>query len=195
MDLAFADSVQPASQTILRLPMLPYSIGHELRLLQQRNPLLLPESDFDSLLAKDQRLAIIRAALVCSQTWQQNQKLHRWLNLWGWLIRNSDFALAIAEFRNYRHAGTTMPTLAEPDEKGREMGSPHTARILHFALSLYGLDAYDAPLGQLQWMYFSAAEAQGNCKVENSTERQIRDEVAQHRADYEREQKEKQCPV
>lgn len=69
-ELAFADAVRPARAVILFLPMRNYSLGHELLLLQQRNAFLL--TGFDSLPEEQKRLALVRAADVCSQTWSEN---------------------------------------------------------------------------------------------------------------------------
>ncbi len=173
--------------------MLDYSIGHEILLLNQRNPLAcLSGEEFDKLPSNEQRIAIIRAALVCSQTWAQNLKPHKWLRLWGWLIRNQDFALAVADFRNYRWAGSSFPILKKLDdsEAGRAFGSPLFARLLNFIGG-----NYDHPLGLAQWLYFAALEGDGKIHVENEMEQSIREQEAKHIADILREQEErKSCP-
>jgi hypothetical protein len=184
--LAFADAARPARSVILGLLMLDYSIGHEIILLRQRNELVC--GGFEQLSEPGQRTAIIRAVLVCSRDWRQ--KPHRWLRLWGWMIRKADFALAVADFRNYRAAGTTFPNILPAKEESRELGSPFLARLIAFA----GFN-YDAPLGMLLWSFYAGAEAEGCCMVENETERQIRgqirDEITQHEADYKNEQEAK----
>ena len=189
--LAFADSTRPPRTVILRLPLLDYSIGHELLLIQQRNPLvLLNPVEFDKLPALEQKQAVIRAVLVCNRNWEDNRKPSRWMRLWRWKNANANYAAAIADFRNYRAEGTTFPICNPPEGKSREMGSPFLARLIHIA----GFNL-DLPLGALQWAYFAQAEAEGRVSVENDTDRQISDEIAQAQADYEREQKEKQCPA
>ena len=87
-DLALADAARQASVRILRLPMLEYSIGHELTLLSQRNPLLFDL--FPGLPEEARRAALIRAALVCHRTWSQQYRRERNMWFWGWLIRKAD---------------------------------------------------------------------------------------------------------
>lgn len=202
-ETAFLDAVRPARRVILRLLMLPYSIGHEILLAQRKNPLVqLSQEDFNKLTIEQQCAAVIEAALICSRTWKQNQRQHKWVKLWGWFIRKEDFALAIAEFRIYRAEGSTWPMIAPLDdsEKGRELGSPYLARILSYATTVYGENALDAALGLSQWLYFAHAESEGACRVENEMEEAVRTQKAAILEDIERErqeiirkQKEAQC--
>lgn len=158
-DAAFAASARPARVSILKLPMLDYSIGHELILLSEGNPLITASgADFATLPASDQIFAIQRAALVCSRTWSENRRPFRWLKLWLWFTRNANFALAIAEFRNYVVDGSSIPPLTKlgnGSEGTRLLGSPLLARVLPFV----NYD-YDCPLGLALWCYFSEMEMQ-----------------------------------
>lgn len=209
-DLAFADATRPTRCVILRLPLLGFSIGHELLLLQQGNPLVsLSAEEFDKLPDDRQRAAIIRAVMICANTWTQNQKRQKWLRLWGWTLRKSDFPLAIAEWRNYRFEGSSFPPvtgdeadmIANGDSdgpKGREIGGPFLARLYCFAASLpereiqiHGDTAFDFPLGLATFLYFSHLEMEGKLKIENTKEREIRLEMASHREAVAREQEEK----
>lgn len=191
-DLAFADAARPTPPRILRLPLLPYSIGHELLLQAARNPILGgPEflAEFDP---AQRRKAILRAVLVCSRNWSQNRQPERWLSLWDWTIRRHDTDLSIAEFRAYRDAGSSCPEIKPSDNgDGRPLGAPLMARLLSFSAARFGAAAYDQPLGMLQWMFYAWAEFKGACRVENATERQIREEIAEHQAQYAREQEAK----
>jgi hypothetical protein len=73
-DEAFADSVRPAPCVILRLPMRPYSIGHELLLYRRRNPFVTLDdpAKFSQLPQLEQIRAVMEAAQVCARTWQEN---------------------------------------------------------------------------------------------------------------------------
>lgn len=210
-DAQFAAAARPARYSILRLPMRPYSIGHEILLLAQGNPILY--SGFDSLPANEQRAAVIRAALICSQDWLDNQKPHRWLGLWSWLNRNTDYALAIADFKNYRDAGSTFPNvpdkeagriasnmLGEEPRKGRELGSPYLARVYNFIcekpeteIRAHGKTTFDFPLGLANFLYLTRLECDGDFKIENAKEMEIKNEMAGHREKIASEPEEAEC--
>ena len=193
-ELAFAAATLPAPRRILRLSLLPYSVGHELILQAGQNPLLDSEDSFNKLTLKEQCGAIIRAVQVCSRTWAQNKRPDKWLKLWGWLIRNEDFALAIAEFRIYRMEGTLFPRFADSrfskdTGDGRALGAPPAASLLNFAITRFD-NPFDVPLGLLQFLYFSQMEFEGNCRIENATEREAREQFDKHESDILREQAE-----
>lgn len=192
-ELAFADAARQVPVSVLRTRLKTYSIGHEIILQQKRNPLaLLSESEFSDLAAEQRRFAVIQAVLVCCQNWAENQKPHRWMGLWSCRVRMEDFALAIAEFRNYRYGGSTFPRFssATQSEQGRALGGPILCRLLNFANG-----NYDAPLALTQWRYFCMAEDDGRCHIENEGERDMREQVDKHMADILAEQaKKKEVP-
>lgn len=162
IDCAFADASRPARCVIARLPMLDYSIGHELLLLRNRNPLVLISlAEFDKLSKPQQIFSIIQAVMICSRTWAENKKPFRWQRLWEWTSRRTDWPLAIAEFRNYRAQGSTMPLTRSPKEsEGRSLQGPHLARVL----TCVGF-SLDIPLGLAQWMYCCEMERQGAMRI------------------------------
>src|SRR5579884_1995299 len=67
-DLQFADAVRPARVVVLKLPLRPFSIGHELLLYRERNPLLFNGNFSEGQLHK----ALVQAANICSQSWSEN---------------------------------------------------------------------------------------------------------------------------
>lgn len=190
-DTAFAEAARPRPRVILRLPLMPYSLGHEIILQSQENLILAPEGYFNKYAPEIQCSALIKAVLVCSRTWQQNSKPDKWLNLWGWTIRNQNFPLAIADFRNYRTEGSSFPKIkpAEDANEGRTLGASFLSRLTDYASSRFGSDCFDQPLGMLQWMYFAEAEQNGSCRIENERERQIREEIEAAQAEYARKHK------
>lgn len=188
-DIAFADAARPARRVILNLLMADYSIGHELLLLQQRNPLvIMSEQEFNGLATSDKVSAISRAALACCQTWGKRNNPHRWLTYWRWKNRNTDYALAIADFQNYRHLGSTMPTLLEIEGPKKHLGIPHLARILNHVRD------FDMPLGLAQWLYYSQAEVEGSVNVKTEHQSQVESAMDEMTAQILKEQKEKSCP-
>lgn len=133
-DLAFADATRPTPVAVLQLPLRPYSLGHELLLLQKRNPfVLLDQADFAALTAADQRKALIEAVNVCSHTWAQNHleqdsqtqtrwqawKLRRWWCQWLWRIRWLDWDDELIAFQDYlatSHAGLRILSSEIPED-------------------------------------------------------------------------------
>jgi hypothetical protein len=166
---------------------MPYSLGHEVLLLQERSPLLLfSVEQFSELPLVQQIYAIKRAALICSQTWGDNHKPQKWLRLWGWLTRNSDYSVAVAEFRNYLTAGRSLPSApskhavevlyGKDDEKGRALGSPIMAQLYNYVsanlgkFNLSAATAWDAPYALAGMLCFAELESEGRLRIENAAE-------------------------
>ena len=191
---AFAAATRPTLRKILRCWLQPYSLGHELLLIAENNPLLWVTEYFDTLPVEQRCFAILRAVPICSRTWEENHRPDRNLRLWHWLIRKCDMLKACQEFRDYRNAGTTCPQMKKGDRPESEHdGSPFTAQLLAYGASVFGDSVFDKPMGMLQWMYFAQLEREGDCKVKNAFQLQLEAETRQHQEDYAREQKEKQC--
>lgn len=202
-DLAFADSARPEPVRVLRLPMLPYSIGHEITLLAQRNPLLFDL--FGQFSDADRRSALVRACLVCHRTWRQQYRHEQNMRLWAWLISKADLAAETEKWLAYRQAGTSSPPQPsqedyeiangiQNEEPGRAFGGSHLARVLAYVAPIHrSFDAetpFDVPLGMANHLYLSGLEMAGNARIENVREAQVRLEMEGHRAAIE---KEKQC--
>jgi hypothetical protein len=187
--MAFADAARPRRVVILRLPLLDYSVGHEILLTQKRNPMLGQWEDFQSLPLAVQCQSAIQAVSICSRTWEQNKKPESNFWLWQWLIRKANWPLEMYRFFEYREAGSTFPVCLPPESEGRSLGSPLMARLAAFTQN------FDSPLGLAQWLYFSHCETIGNCKVENDDEREGRESEAKIRADYVKEKEAKRCQL
>jgi hypothetical protein len=188
-DLAFADSARPKSVVILSLRMLPYSIGHEILLIQSRNPIA---GDFDAFCKLElgaQLAALAEAVWICARNWEGNQLPEPRFKLWKWRrsIRKANWNESIIEFMRYRAEGSTFPSIMPAEGEGRAFGSPFLAR-----LSAHAQGNLDMPLGMAHWMYFANAELLGNVKVENEDETSVRGQLDQIRADYAKE-KEAKC--
>lgn len=209
-DLAFADSARPTRVVCLRLLLKPYALGHELLLWKQSNPLLISTREyFNSLPIKAQMMWLMRAVLVCYRDWDKNQHPDRWIRLWGWSNRNTDWPAAIAEFRNYLTEGRSfVPTLSsqvpedveayeianagEKLEGGRALGSPMLAQLVNFASSLkleaFGVSSiWDFPFSIAGNLYFAQLESAGAMHVENHREAEERATMANHRSAVEKE--------
>lgn len=199
-ETTFTDALLPPPVTVLRLPLKPYSLGHEILLLRQRNAFLThTEFHFNCLDVLAQKRQLRMAALICSNTWADNHKPARGLRLWGWLIRNAVYPLEIANFRNYLAEAyeTVFYTLNPKKEddvraddmcadehgyeplhklRGRSLGAPLIARLLQFVTSdqLYGAHGhatpYDFPYAAALNFYLAHLESQGSTRIEGEAE-------------------------
>lgn len=197
-EVSFASANTPDRVFILGLRMRRFSIGHEIALWAQKNPLVTytPEG-FDELPVAEKNLAILRAVLICYRNWTGCFLPEKWLALFSWRLRGRpvgiwkfkirltgavDFSKAIAEFREYRLAGSNdFPTVKIPRESRSQFhyfGAPEVARLLlflgkdefHYALGFES--PYDVPLNLARMLYLADAEAEGNVWVENFQDRQ-----------------------
>lgn len=204
-DHAFADAARPTQVVCLRLPLRPYSLGHEILLLQQRNPLLtLSLTAFGELSFADQRKAIIRAVLICSNSWRQNQQPQKWLWLWRWKLKKIDWRVELVELRNYLFASKTSFPGPDPEadticakaigytplkeNRGRASGAPLMARLLQFVsgldISRFGAECfYDFPFALANMLYETALEAEGAARIENQDELEEKEHLRKMRAD------------
>lgn len=176
-DSDFAAAARPARRIILRTLMADYSLGHELLIC---GPVETPEQ-------------LIRAVLICCRSWRDNKTPHRWIRLWTWLRRKENFTVAIQQFNEYRVAGSTFPRVNTPKEEGRLLGAPYLARLAVFAQTMFGDAGFDQPLGMLQFMYFAHSESAGECEVENTSDRELRESIENIEADYKAEQEALKC--
>lgn len=198
--IAFADALRPARVRILRCPLLSYTLGHELILLRERNPLvILDGEDFDKLPEWERSRAVMLAVLVCERPAKFHGTPSGNIRLWTWLNRNADYDAAINSFRRYRYDGSTfpMPPEKEADEmangkdSGRALGGELMPRLVNFLIPLtpyFGLETvFDFPMGVALHLYFTQLEIEGRMRIENDRERQIKEEMQQHYRDIEAE--------
>lgn len=201
---SFADAARPLQVVCLRLPLLAYTIGHELLLVQQKNPLVCyADTQFNALPADQQQTALRRAVLICTRTWNKQNRAHWNLRLWQWWCKKfCCYPMEIANFRNYLAAAHVdyLPPDPRADDvcasangyepmrsvRGRTYGSPHLARLLNFVrLSpiASGLSPFDFPYALANQLYITHLESEGSCRVENSEERASAGEYKQHVAE------------
>lgn len=206
-EILFADAARPAPVVCLKLRLLPYSLGHELLLLKQRSPfLILSFAQFNALPITDQHAALIRAVMVCCNSWEENKKPHRWLRLWHWGIRNTNWPLAIADFRNYlaeAHAEMPGPD-PEADDicagvygyspmkdlRGRQYGSPILARLFNFIAASDCAEPWDFSFSLANALYAARLESEGSLRVENFQELDEKTKLAEIRAEIAKEEAE-----
>jgi hypothetical protein len=203
-ELPFADAIRPAAVSVLKLPMLRYAVGHELTLLYRRNPLVtLDDAEFSKLPPDEKRTAIIVAADVCCQTWAEYHALPtksereaidaKWKE-WSAAISTADYALAIADWRNYRAAGSQSFPQEEMPNTGAEFryfGQPELASVFNFlqiTCRLTEVEALDYPLGLARMRRQAYLESEGAIRITNH----IDAEIARRKEKYEAEHPESQ---
>lgn len=191
-EFAFADAARPLPVVCLRLPLLTYTIGHELRLIQTRNPILcLPEDEFNDLPPAEQNVALRRAVLICTRNEAQQDRRSHFVRFWAWWCnRFCIYPLELAHFRNYlsaAHAEFPPPSERADDicaskygyepmsaMRGRSYGSPHLARLINFSLQHFRFSAFqhfnDAPYALTNQLYVAHLESSGSCRVQNRQE-------------------------
>ncbi|MEI6077234.1 MAG: hypothetical protein WCS94_16760 [Verrucomicrobiota bacterium] len=193
-EIAFADAAIPTPAECLGLPLANYCLRHELVLLRHRSPFLCAsEAEFNHLPKPVQVFAVSFAAQQCAS--------RKPGYFWHW--RRHDYALAIAEFRNYITAGRKlMPSLSSADDAdketyeianagekmsgGRPLGSPLLAQLIHFCINDLRLtyeDALESPFAHVGNLYFAKLEAAGSLYIENHKEAEVRAEMVRQRAE------------
>lgn len=176
-ELEFADAVRPERFTILWIPLLDYSIGHELTLQKRRNPLVLMlEEDFKELPANLRANALRDAVLVCSEI------MPRWKKFWAMRcakLSGEETEKQIQEFRRYRAASSmTFPLRSQPKVQGGHyhyFGGPEMGRLINYVgthhrdmiQAHFGGSPLNFPLGLARCLYLSHLETEGQVWIEN----------------------------
>ncbi len=190
-ETSFADATRPVRVQVLKRPLLNFSIGHRLLLLQRRNPFFFGENYFNALPNSEQQRAVKEAAWICSNTIERNESqpfLFFKVKLWLWQIRNENYPLAIAEMRNYLAIGgfistdsnsstpgaLTMPLEPVASETpGRALGAPFEATLIQFLIkSLHKTEAeaMNYPFALAQFHYYTHCEREGGLQIVNHAE-------------------------
>lgn len=206
-EINFCDSVLPEPVRILGLTLRPYSIGSEILLLRQRNPLvILTGEQFSVFTPGSQMQAVRNAVLVCYRSWSENRRPEKWLKLWQWKIRRMDHGQSIIDFLKYRAAGSTFPPSPSEEarrvyskddgDRGRLLGAPFLCRLYAFISKLpereirqHGPTAWDFPLGFATFLYLTHLENEGANQIENEREAEVRREWEQHLAEVDPERR------
>jgi hypothetical protein len=175
-EAAFAAAALPTPTVVLGLLLRPYSLGHELFLIRENNPAVLP--GVDAIKPKD----LTQAALICCQSFAECEAMKRdWLlgfKLWIWekrVERNSGpgrFEKERQAFVEYRQSGCLEfpESNIEETESGRTPGAPFILRLHHFVMSLGKSEAaaWDYPFGLSKMRQQAFYESEGRYKIYNS---------------------------
>lgn len=210
-ELSFSDCAAPRAHVVLGLPLRDFSIGHRSLLLRQRNPLVCSgESAFNALPLEQQIMWLIEAVHICAQTyahlisleksptrwqqWRHSRQLKRWHAMHRG-YKADDWALAIAEFRNYLAAARVvtdfdsegalppanspfLPCRRNPKSEGRAMGGPYDASLIQFLLTsrlcASAAEAMEYPFALAEIHYLTYLEREGALHISNAEEMELR---------------------
>jgi hypothetical protein len=191
-----ARAALPQRAVVAGLLLRPYSLGNELWLIRDRNPLIelsdmlryRPEqkdaiADLRKLITEPD---LVAAALICCQTWSESRGMATdWLlglklailrhRLHGWVFRRP-FKLQneIDRFLEYRGEGVAefrLSGVETPGEKkSRCPGAPWLLRVQQWLVQHYGLtesEAWDYPIGLAVLRWQTYWEEQGGIEIYN----------------------------
>lgn len=194
------------------LPLRPYTLGHEIMLLAERN-LFLCSPDIENEPLENWCVDLQRAADICSMDWAENHfRPKSWIEAlkhqkaykkWAKVLKKSDFFAEIPMFRAYLSVGrsllpvlsSSMPEDAEAYElannaekmgSGRSLGAPLLAQLLTFAmvdLHLTKSEAMDSQFSEIGNLYFANLESEGSLYIENYKELEARNKMTTFRAE------------
>lgn len=169
----FADAFRPKRFTVLLLPLVDYTIGHEVVLWQKRNPLVTSPASFCIFPAEEQSRALAEAALVCSQ--KQPRFVARWVRKFSRLDLNDE----AEKFLQYRACGSQdLPTVQMPRTPGAAFhyfGAPELARLINYVTASHGVmiaahfdgSPLNFPMGLARMLYVAESESGGFAWVRN----------------------------
>ena len=200
-DLAFAHAARPMGAEVMGCPLLPYSLGHELILIQRQNPFILLSRDaFESLPMAAQLAAVTEIALVCSRDWRGN---HRKLRFWHRQPiphHHVNWIKEIATAQLYLDAARRLPATVTKEVDhicakkagytpisempGRPLGSSLLSQLVNFcyerpAMIDGTMFVWDMPFALTAHLYFAHLEAGGSLRIENATEAAEREQIEQ----------------
>jgi len=173
-DALFADSFRPPTFTVLGLPLLDYTIGHELLMWKHRNPVVTHTLyGFKELPVEEKARALSQAVFFCCR------RAPRWGWLWTRRCVRMDLDTQIAAFYNYRACGAQdLPTVKMPRANGvpfHYFGGPELARLINYisekhevmTRTHFGGAPLNFPFGLAKVLYSTHLETEGAIWVEN----------------------------
>ncbi len=195
----------PAPTVVLGLELRPYSLGHELLLIRDNNPLAYADNP------PVNRGALERAALICSSTFAQAQALDVWLSLkviiWRRYWRRLDTAAEVEKFRAYQKEGALefpLSNTPRPDRHGtaRVSGAPFLLRLYLFLTTqarIAPAEAWNYPVGLAKMLWQAHHEEAGALDLYNihdaEYDRQVAELKAREAASQAESQKGDKCPA
>ncbi len=164
----------PAPVAVLGMPLRPYSLGHELYLIREGNPLAAGSPHAN-------RFDLTQAVLICCQSWEESRLAHRdpliRLKLWAWnrRARKLDTQTELKAFLDYQQSGTLefkIDDTARPDrESPRLPGAPFLLRLHAFLMERLRINeaqAWDYHYGLAVMRWEAHWEQEGGLYIYNA---------------------------
>jgi hypothetical protein len=181
----------PAPVSVCGIPLRPYSLGHELFLIRERNGFMF---DFDEQGRRKKTLPevfhadIFEAVWICSSTFEECRSAYSsWLYLPKlWLLKRKvqkcDVAAEAQAFRDYRDSGNLefpMSDIREPSkgkDAARTPGAPFILRLNQFLITHCRKteeQAWDYPVGLAKMRWAALWEQEGGLRLYNEENAKI----------------------
>jgi hypothetical protein len=197
-EAALAAAALPAPAFVLGMELRPYSIGHEIFLIRESNPLalygessrhggsvpVLPSSA--PARPSDIRPSLAQAVLICCQSFEESRRICReWfaplkLSLWRRRVAKLDTSTELVKFREYQLFGSLdfkHSSVVKPGQTiSRTPGSPFLLRLYQFLITHLQetpQSAWDYPLGLAKMQWQAYWESEGGLDIENETEQEF----------------------
>lgn len=164
----------PAPVAVLGMPLRPYSLGHELYLIREGNPLSAGSPAAT-------RFDLTQAVLICCQSWAESRRMHQdplmRLKLWLWhrRARKMDTQKELRAFLDYQQSGSLefkVDDTARPDrESPRLPGAPFILRLHAFLmerLRITEAEAWDYHYGLAVMRWEAHWEQEGGLYIYNA---------------------------
>ncbi len=176
-----SQAVLPAPVQVLGLALKPYSLGHELWLIRQDNPLAILFGNSKPIPAA----SLLEAALICEHTFDENREMNS--SLWEtfkiphWAKRAAKKFNAFSElekFQKYRDECLVefpcqSPAKSSDSAPSRYLGAPFLIRVHSFLVSQFHLtssQAWDEPFGFAKMRYAAWMEDNRRMEIKNESD-------------------------
>lgn len=162
----------PAPTIIQRTTLRPYSLGHELILIRERNAFIFG--------GDPTRKDLIQAVWICVNTWQENARAHDEFlapikaRLIARRFRKCNLSQCIQEFRQYLESGSLelplsdIPRSQKDQAPSRFPGAPLILRLHAFVMTHLRkseAEAWDYPVGLAKMRWAAHWEQEGGLDI------------------------------
>src|SRR6185312_7698344 len=179
-DATFSEAFQPERFKVLGLPLLNYTLGHELVLQRQGNPLVTGDTEFDAKPWSVKGEWLMRAAMVCCL---RKPRVNWW---WRQMCARLAIDGEVNRFQAYLAANTLdFPTVKQPRVHGcpyHYFGGPEVARLLNYVTERHSVmiethfegSPLNFPYGLARCLYSVQLESSGDLWIENFRDAEAR---------------------
>jgi hypothetical protein len=172
-DAIFAEAFRPHRFTVLGVPLLDYTLGHEIVLQRVRNP-LVTGSDLQDTPWSAKGEWLMQAVLVCCE---RKPRINWW---WRQRCARMDIDSELDKFNAYLAANTLdFPTVKQPRVSGcpyHYFGGPEVARLVNYVSAHhrimiethFGGSPLNFPYGLARCLQSAQMESEGGLWIKNA---------------------------